>query len=213
MILILQQSTSLSYIIIINIRYHYRKRNPQKRHFHLRQFAANVQETCCNAANEPSPSFGSRSSQHTPPPFHCRYSSLSHWNASRPATDRIPLLFRDRHGPVGKGKSRALFEKPGIVLPPALVAFQRFVDARIRPAGEPLQVLDRELVPPGLLDSAEQVRLFLRHLRFLPACRAVQQREDIICCGEIRLVRIHAKRPVLARLLLALPDRTALRGS
>ena len=55
---------------------------PEKSFFSFAAVAAKVLKTCCNAANDPPPFFGSRSSQHAPPPFHCRYGSLSHWNAS-----------------------------------------------------------------------------------------------------------------------------------
>ena len=161
-------------------------------------------ETCCNDDAEPPPSCKSRSSQQASPQFHSRNNAQFPQESVGPAANRIPLLFRDRHGPVGKGECRALFEKPGIVLSPALVAFQGPVDADVGPAGEPLQVLDRELFLPGLLDSIEQVRLFLGHLRFLPARHTVEEREEIFCRYKISLTRIHAERPVFGSLLVAL---------
>ena len=63
------------------------------------------------------------------------------------------------------------------------------------------------------MNQGEQVGLLLRHLRFLPARRTVQEREDIVRRCEIRLIRVHAERAVLARLLMPLheeEDRVAL---
>ena len=69
-----------------------------------------------------------------------------------------------------------------------------------------MEVLDGELRQVRLLDDGEQVRLLLRHLRFLPASRSVQEREDIVRSRKVGLVRVHAERPVLARLLPALHE-------
>ena len=50
-----------------------------------------------------------------------------------PAPDRIPALLGHRHGPVGEGNCRALFQQPGVILPPAVVAFDHPVDAQEDP--------------------------------------------------------------------------------
>ena len=123
-----------------------------------------------------------------------------------PAPDRNALVLIHRHRPVGERERRALLKETGVVLPPAVVALDHPVNPHVGPAGEPLEILDGELRQVRLLDDREQVRLLLRHLRFLPARRAVQEREDIVCRVKIRLVCVHAECPVLARFLPALHE-------
>ena len=123
-----------------------------------------------------------------------------------PAPDRNALVLLHRHRPVGERERRALLKEARVVLPPAVVALDHPVDSHVGPAGEPLEILDGELRQIRLFDYREQVRLLLRHLRFLPARRAVQEREDIVCRVKIRLVCVHAKSPVLARFFSALHE-------
>ena len=99
----------------------------------------------------------------------------------RPAPDSHTLLLAHRHRPVGERDGGTLLQQAGVVLPPAVIAFERPVNTRVGPARELLQVLDGEFGPVGPLDRGEQVSLPPGQLGLLPARGSRELREDLVC--------------------------------